>query len=174
MAEEIETDEASWEEIKVTFLFTAITASSFILVYEYSRRIPAVASVFDRRRATKPNRTPPPLMRSRLFEWLFLSTDPAYIEYSDMVHRRDVIKERRRQHAMAQRYEKDSVTGKLFRLPQSFAMGSPWSVATAGTPTTVETITEEEEVSGRGKWTKTICGVIVEFTCLWYSSINKI
>ena len=97
LVEEMEEDVATWEEIKVTALFTMVTSLAFLLIFELSRRKPSVAAVFDRRRATRPTRTPPPLMRSRIFEWVFLSTDPAYLEYSDMVHRRDCIRERRRQ-----------------------------------------------------------------------------
>jgi hypothetical protein len=78
-------------------VFTAATMVVFLVVFEFSRRTYAVATVFDRRRATKPNRTPPPLIRARYFEWLFLNTDPAYLEYSDMAHTREVIQERKRQ-----------------------------------------------------------------------------
>jgi len=98
MAEEIEEDVATWDEIKVTTLFTAATSLAFLLVFEWSRRKPSVAAVFDRRRSTKPTRTPPPLLRgSRVFEWVFLSTDPAYVEYTAMVHEEAIIRERRRQ-----------------------------------------------------------------------------
>ena len=98
LVEEIEEDVATWEEIKVTALFTMVTSLAFLLVYEFSRRKPSVAAVFDRRRSTKPTRTPPPLMGGgRIFEWVFLSTDPAYLEYSAMVHEEAIIQERRRQ-----------------------------------------------------------------------------
>ena len=101
LVEEIEEDVATWEEIKVTALFTMVTSLLFLLVFEYCRRKPSVAAVFDRRRSTKPTRTPPPLMTGpsgwRVFEWVFLSTDPAYLEYTAMVHEEAVIRERRRQ-----------------------------------------------------------------------------
>ena len=98
LVEEIEEDVATWEEIKVTALFTMVTSLVFLLICEFSRRKPSVAAVFDRRRSTKPTRTPPPLMSGgRIFEWVFLSTDPAYLEYSAMVHEEAIIKERRRQ-----------------------------------------------------------------------------
>ena len=98
LVEEIEEDVATWGEIKVTALFTMVTSLVFLLVFEVSRRKPSVAAVFDRRRSTKPTRTPPPLMSGgRVFEWVFLSTDSAYLEYSAMVHEEAIIKERRRQ-----------------------------------------------------------------------------
>lgn len=101
LVEEIEEDVATWEEIKVTALFTMVTSLLFLLVFEYCRRKPSVAAVFDRRRSTKPTRTPPPLMTGasgrRVFEWVFLSTDPAYLEYTAMIHEEAVIRERRRQ-----------------------------------------------------------------------------
>ena len=98
LVEEIEEDVATWGEIKVTTLFTMVTSLVFLLIFEFSRRKPSVAAVFDRRRSTKPTRTPPPLMSGgRIFEWVFLSTDPAYLEYSAMVHEEAIIKERRRQ-----------------------------------------------------------------------------
>lgn len=101
LVEEIEEDVATWEEIKVTALFTMVTSLLFLLVFEYCRRRPSVAAVFDRRRSTRPTRTPPPLMTGssgrRVFEWVFLSTDPAYLEYTAMIHEEAVIRERRRQ-----------------------------------------------------------------------------
>ena len=98
LVEEIEEDVATWGEIKVTTLFTMVTSLVFLLIFEFSRRKPSVAAVVDRRRSTKPTRTPPPLMSGgRIFEWVFLSTDPAYLEYSAMVHEEAIIKERRRQ-----------------------------------------------------------------------------
>ena len=101
LVEEIEEDVATWEEIKVTALFTMVTSLLFLIVFEYCRRRPSVAAVFDRRRSTRPTRTPPPLMTGssgrRVFEWVFLSTDPAYLEYTAMVHEEAVIREWRRQ-----------------------------------------------------------------------------
>ena len=101
LVEEIEEDVATWEEIKVTALFTMVTSLLFLLVFEYCRRRPSVAAVFDRRRSTRPTRTPPPLMTGssgrRVFEWVFLSTDPAYLENTAMLHEEAVIRERRRQ-----------------------------------------------------------------------------
>ena len=103
MAEEIEADNASWTEIQVTLLFTAASAAVFLTIFETSRKNPAVAAVFDRRRESMPDRTPPPLLR-RIFEWVFLSTDPAYIDYSDMAHQKEVITERRRQQEQSLRF----------------------------------------------------------------------
>jgi len=84
-ADEPSPDVSTWAEIRVTTLFTLITATAFLAIFEFGRRNPAVAEVFDRRRASNPHRTPPPLMKNRglrIFEWVFLSTDPAYTEYA--------------------------------------------------------------------------------------------
>ncbi len=97
MAEKIDPDDASWEEVKVALIFTAATSAVFLSIFETARRNPAVSSVFDRRRNSKPHRTPPPLIRNSIFEWLFLSNEPRYSEYSDLSHMKDVILERRRQ-----------------------------------------------------------------------------
>jgi len=95
--EQIEEDSSSWDEVKVTTIFTTATAAIFVTIFELCRRSPAVSVVFDRRRASKPQRTPPPLLRNSIFEWLFLSNDPTYVEYADLAHMRDVIYERMRQ-----------------------------------------------------------------------------
>eukprot|EP00563_Minutocellus_polymorphus_P011366 CAMPEP_0181061736 /NCGR_PEP_ID=MMETSP1070-20121207/22691_1 /TAXON_ID=265543 /ORGANISM="Minutocellus polymorphus, Strain NH13" /LENGTH=1460 /DNA_ID=CAMNT_0023141733 /DNA_START=161 /DNA_END=4540 /DNA_ORIENTATION=+ len=101
LVEEMTEDVATWEEIKVTAAFTLVTSLVFLVVFEVSRRKPSVAAVFDRRRSTKPTRTPPPLLvrggGRGVFEWVFLSTDPAYLEYTAMVHEGAVVRERRRQ-----------------------------------------------------------------------------
>lgn len=97
MAENIDPDDASWEEVKVALIFTAATSAVFLGIFEIARRNPAVSSVFDRRRNSKPHRTPPPLVRNSVFEWMFLSNEPRYSEYSDLSHMKDVILERRRQ-----------------------------------------------------------------------------
>lgn len=101
LVEQLERDVSSWQEIRVTLLFTLLTSLVFLGLFEFCRRKPSVAAVFDRRRYFKPTRTPPPLIQSRYLEWLFLSADPAYSEYSEMVHARDVIRERRRQRLIA-------------------------------------------------------------------------
>lgn len=99
MAEQIEEDKASWAEVQVTAIFTAATSAIFLGIFEIARRNPSISSVFDRRRKSKPHRTPPPLLRNTIFEWLFLSNEPRYSEYSDLCHMRDVISERRRQRS---------------------------------------------------------------------------
>jgi hypothetical protein len=99
MAEQIEEDKASWAEVQVTAIFTAATSAIFLGIFEIARRNPSISSVFDRRRKSKPHRTPPPLLRNTIFEWLFLSNEPRYSEYSDLCHMRDVINERRRQRS---------------------------------------------------------------------------
>ncbi len=78
MAEELVEDQESWAEVSVTLLFTSATSGLFLIMFEVLRRNPVVSSVFDSRRKANPSRTPPPLMHTRYFEWLFLSTDPAY------------------------------------------------------------------------------------------------
>ena len=97
MAEEIEFDSSTWTEVRVTTYFTLATSAIYLVVFEFSRRNPSVSTVFDRRRTSKPKQTPPPLMRSRIFEWLFLSTEPAYCEFADMEHQKAIILERKRQ-----------------------------------------------------------------------------
>ena len=97
MAEKIEVDDESWSEVIVTLAISTATSAVFLTIYEVARRNPSLIEVFDRRRATKPNRTPPPLLRHSIFEWLFLSNDPDYSEYSDLAHMGDVIREKRRQ-----------------------------------------------------------------------------
>ena len=97
MAEQLEYDDASWSEVQVTLIFTAATSAIFLTIFEIARRSPILYFVFDRRRATKPNRTPPPLLRNTIFEWMFVSNAPEYIAYSNLGHYRDVILERRRQ-----------------------------------------------------------------------------
>ncbi len=98
MAEKIEEDDPSWSEVQGALILTAATSAIFLSIFEIARRHPTlVGSVFDRRRTSKPNRTPPPLLRNALFEWLFLSNEPRYSEYSDLNHMRNVIVERRRQ-----------------------------------------------------------------------------
>ena len=97
MAEQIETDKASWAEVQVTCILTLGTSAIFLAIFEIARRSPVISAVFDRRRNTKPHRTPPPLLSSSMFEWLFLSSEPRYSEFSDLSHMRDVIQERRRQ-----------------------------------------------------------------------------
>ena len=97
MAETIDPDKESWAEVQVTLGLTAITSTIFIAVFETARRNPAITQVFDRRRNTKPHRTPAPLLRKSLLEWLFLSNEPRYSEFSDLAHMRDVISERRTQ-----------------------------------------------------------------------------
>ena len=76
MAETIQVDDESWSEVIVTLAISTATSAIFLSVYEIARRNPSLVEVFDRRRATKPNRTPPPLLRNSIFEWLFLSNDP--------------------------------------------------------------------------------------------------
>lgn len=52
------------------------------------------ADVFDRRRAAKPDNTPPPLIkRQRFFEWLVVSTDPAYTIMAANINDEDADKE---------------------------------------------------------------------------------
>jgi len=97
MAEQIEEDDASWSEVLATLALTGVTGAVFLTIFEVARRVPSLTEVFDRRRMTKPFRTPPPLLRNSIFEWLFLSTEPIYSEYSDLAHMGDVLKEKRRQ-----------------------------------------------------------------------------
>ena len=73
MAEKIEVDDESWSEVIVTLAISTAT--------------------------TKPTRTPPPLLRHSIFEWMYLSNDPDYVEYADLAHMGDVIKEKRRQRS---------------------------------------------------------------------------
>jgi len=71
--------EDTWAEIQVTIVVSAGASAICLIVFELCRRLPVTADVFDRRRATKPDNTPPPLIkRRRFFEWLIVSTDPAY------------------------------------------------------------------------------------------------
>ena len=105
MAEQINVDDPSWDEVKVTLLFSGVTAAIFLTVFEVSRRSPAVLAVFDRRRSTRPHRTPPPLLRNFIFEWLFLNNDPVYTEYSDISDMRDVLKQRRVQRLKLEKYK---------------------------------------------------------------------
>jgi hypothetical protein len=97
MAETIEADDESWSEVLVTLTISTATSAIFLTIYEIARRNPSLIEVFDRRRTTKPNRTPPPLLRNSILEWLFLSNDPSYAEYSDLAFMRDVIREKRKQ-----------------------------------------------------------------------------
>ena len=97
MAEEIEADNASWDEIKVTAIFNGCFAVGLLTLFEITRRIPAVAAVFDRRRESHEGRTPPPLLRNGILEWLFLTNTDSYNDYAFLSHMRDVILERRRQ-----------------------------------------------------------------------------
>ena len=97
MAETIQVDDESWSEVIVTLAISTATSAIFLSVYEIARRNPSLVEVFDRRRATKPNRTPPPLLRNSIFEWLFLSNDPTYSQYTDLAFMRDVIQEKRKQ-----------------------------------------------------------------------------
>lgn len=97
MAETIEADDESWSEVLVTLTISTATSAIFLTIYEIARRNPSLIEVFDRRRITKPNRTPPPLLRNSILEWLFLSNDPNYAEYSDLAFMRDVIREKRKQ-----------------------------------------------------------------------------
>jgi hypothetical protein len=60
-----------------------------MFIFEFGRRHPAVATVFDRRRQSNPNRTPPPLIKSRICEWLFLRTDPAYLLYAEKLDNKE-------------------------------------------------------------------------------------
>ena len=151
LVEEIEEDVATWEEIKVTALFTMVTSLLFLLVFEYCRRKPSVAAVFDRRRSTKPTRTPPPLMTGasgwRVFEWVFLSTDPAYLEYTAMVHEKAVIRERRRQRrCLDGEYDgedEDDDTGWLGRLLPFVGQNMKRST-TVRRVESIESIVEEE------------------------------
>ena len=99
MAEKIEVDDESWSEVIVTLAISTATSLAFLTIYEISRRNPSLIEVFDRRRATKPTRTPPPLLRHSIFEWMYLSNDPDYVEYADLAHMGDVIKEKRRQRS---------------------------------------------------------------------------
>jgi len=114
MAEQIEEDKASWLEVQVTAIFTAATSAIFLGIFEIARRNPSISSVFDRRRKSKPHRTPPPLLRNSIFEWLFLSNEPRYSEYSDLCHMRDVINERRRQRNARRKRGNGSLDNKMF------------------------------------------------------------
>lgn len=90
-------DVPEWTGVLVTLLGSTIGSLICIAIYEVARRNPILAEVFDRRRISKPHRTPPPLMRNAIFEWLFLSTEAKYAEYSDLAFMREVILERRLQ-----------------------------------------------------------------------------
>ena len=150
LVEEIEQDVATWDEIKVTALFTMVTSLLFLLIFELSRRKPSVAAVFDRRRSTKPTRTPPPLMHGRVFEWVFLSTDPAYLEYSAMVHEEAIIRERRRQrrHMMNEEHVDDDDDNNRWpwvrRLASLGRRGGRKRQANLSRIESIESIVEEE------------------------------
>jgi len=97
MAEKIEEDDPSWSEVQGTLILTVATSALFLTLFEIARRHPKLVAIYDRRRNTKPHRTPPPLLKHVLMEWLFVSNEPRYVEYSDLSHMRNVIVERRRQ-----------------------------------------------------------------------------
>jgi len=82
MAETIEADNASWAEIKATSILTGLLAVVLTGIFEIARRNPAVSAVFDRRRGRYAHRTPPPLLRNTILEWLFLSNTDGYKEYA--------------------------------------------------------------------------------------------
>lgn len=103
MAEQIQADEASWNEVGVTLIFTGVTSAFLLSVFELARRNSVLQAVFDRRRKLRPHRTPPPLIRHSLLEWLFLSNEMRYSEYSDLSHMKDVLQERRRQRIAAKK-----------------------------------------------------------------------
>lgn len=86
-------DSATWTGVRSSTYISLGTALIFMFIFEFGRRHPAVATVFDRRRQTNPNRTPPPLIKSRICEWIFLRTDPAYLLYAEKLDKKD--KERR-------------------------------------------------------------------------------
>lgn len=116
MAENIEADDASWAEVRVSLIFTAATSAVFLSIFEIGRRNPSLSVVFDRRRNSKPHRTPPPLIRHSIFEWLFLSNEPRYSEYSDLSHMRDVILERKRQRDQQKKRQREKEKGFLSNL----------------------------------------------------------
>jgi hypothetical protein len=91
-------DSATWTGILSSTYISLGTALIFMFIFEFGRRHPAVAAVFDRRRQTNPHRTPPPLIKSRICEWLFLRTDPAYLLYAEKLDEKD--KERRRKQQL--------------------------------------------------------------------------
>ncbi len=102
MAETIEADDESWTEVIVTLAISTTTSLLFLTTYEIARRHPTLnLEVFDRRRVTKPNQTPPPLLRNSILEWMFVSNDWTYSEYADLAHMRDVIMEKRKQRREA-------------------------------------------------------------------------
>eukprot|EP00592_Proboscia_alata_P014834 CAMPEP_0194398606 /NCGR_PEP_ID=MMETSP0174-20130528/126198_1 /TAXON_ID=216777 /ORGANISM="Proboscia alata, Strain PI-D3" /LENGTH=1091 /DNA_ID=CAMNT_0039194923 /DNA_START=59 /DNA_END=3332 /DNA_ORIENTATION=+ len=110
--EEVEDDVETWTEIIVTLVITIISTVVFLIVFEVCRRLPAVEAVFDRRRSFVPKRTPPPLMRHKCFEWIFLKTDSTYQEYAGMVARKESIKQKKLQEArlLMQQQKQQSIT----------------------------------------------------------------
>eukprot|EP00555_Chaetoceros_dichaeta_P001918 CAMPEP_0198277244 /NCGR_PEP_ID=MMETSP1447-20131203/65739_1 /TAXON_ID=420782 /ORGANISM="Chaetoceros dichaeta, Strain CCMP1751" /LENGTH=1436 /DNA_ID=CAMNT_0043972247 /DNA_START=89 /DNA_END=4397 /DNA_ORIENTATION=- len=115
MAETIDADSASWDEIKATSILTGFLAVVLTVVFEIARRNPAVSAVFDRRRGRYAHRTPPPLLRNTILEWLFLSNADGYKKYAVLSHMRDVITERWRQKK------------KLKKLKERFSKNESWS-----------------------------------------------
>lgn len=115
MAETIDADSASWDDIKATSILTGLLAVVLTAVFEIARRNPAVSAVFDRRRGRYAHRTPPPLLRNTILEWLFLSNSDGYKKYAVLSHMRDVITERWRQKK------------KLKRLKEKFSKNDSWN-----------------------------------------------
>jgi hypothetical protein len=90
-------DSATWTGVRSSTYISLGTALIFMFIFEFGRRHPAVATVFDRRRQTNPNRTPPPLIKSRICEWLFLRTDPAYLLYAEKLDNKEKERKVRQQ-----------------------------------------------------------------------------
>jgi len=112
-------DSATWTGVITSTYISLGTAAIFMFVFEFGRRNKAVAAVFDRRRQTNVHRTPPPLIKSRLCEWLFLRTDPAYLHYAEKAAEKET--ERKKQ------FESQRKLSVLRRIPMILRITNIWA-----------------------------------------------
>mmetsp|Transcript_26962 Transcript_26962/g.56923 ORF Transcript_26962/g.56923 Transcript_26962/m.56923 type:complete len:1388 (-) Transcript_26962:191-4354(-) len=105
------TNDATWDSVRVIGLVALFIGGICLVCYEIFRRDPIIGKYcFDRKRLSRPDRTPPPLMLSRslwrggeggtaaqctwgcrvlpaLFELVFLTLDENYVKYAERANK---------------------------------------------------------------------------------------
>lgn len=139
-------DSATWTGVITSTYISLGTAAVFMFVFEFGRRNKAVAAVFDRRRQTNMHRTPPPLIKSRLCEWLFLRTDPAYLHYAEKAAEKEA--ERKKQFESQRKLSVLRQIPMILRITNIWAKGGDAEACGKEDPTTRQTPNRNNDASG--------------------------
>jgi len=147
-------ESVTWASIRVTAMVSALTMLALISLYEFGRRSPKLRDIFDRKRETRPGRTPPKLLSGSgplemiyyMGEYIFVD-GYVYKEYAKYARWRQEEDEARQQ-----KQETVPAKGDTSRAdPDSFVWPSTISPPATNDRGSLENMSESELEEGQGQ-----------------------